>query len=124
MNYVSIKFQRLKVTYVVCCNVVRVNGHACLDPKKATTDHFFFEGLYKPGNTSNPLGTFINRSTVDKIPWLTTLDVSTVRVDYALHGIVPSHRHPRASKIFIALDGEVLVGFVTSDPENKLFSKG
>ncbi|CAA2962933.1 putative germin-like protein 2-1 [Olea europaea var. sylvestris] len=102
---------------------VRVNGHACLDPKKVTADHFFFFGLHKPGNTSNPLGSFVNRPTVDEIPGLNTLGISTVRVDYAPRGVVPPHRHPRASEILIVLEGEVLVGFVTSDPENKLFSK-
>ncbi|CAI9783496.1 unnamed protein product [Fraxinus pennsylvanica] len=104
-------------------STVRVNGHACLDPKKVTADHFFFEGLHKPGNTSNPLGSFVNRPTVNEIPGLNTLGISTVRVDYAPRGVVPPHRHPRASEILTVLEGKVLVGFVTSDPENKLFMK-
>ncbi|XP_073129297.1 putative germin-like protein 2-1 isoform X1 [Henckelia pumila] len=104
-------------------SAVRVNGFACLDPKQVTADHFLFRGLHVPGNTSNPLGSFINRPTVNEIPGLNTLGLSTVRVDYAPRGVVPPHRHPRASEILIVLEGTVLVGFVTSDPENRLVSK-
>ncbi|KAL0305408.1 UNVERIFIED_CONTAM: Germin-like protein 8-8 [Sesamum radiatum] len=102
---------------------VRVNGFACLDPKQVTSDHFLFRGLNIPGNTSNPLGAFINRPTVLQIPGLNTLGISTVRVDYRPGGVVPPHRHPRASEILTVLEGTVLVGFVTSDPENRLISK-
>ncbi|CAA3020714.1 germin 2-1 [Olea europaea subsp. europaea] len=85
---------------------VRVNGHACLDPKKVTADRFYFEGLHKPGNTSNTLGSYVNRPTVDETPGLNTLGISTVRVNYAPRGVVPPHRHPRASEILIVLEGE------------------
>ncbi|KAH6788217.1 RmlC-like cupins superfamily protein [Perilla frutescens var. hirtella] len=33
---------------------VFVNGKICKDPKTVTADDFFFSGLNKPGNTSNP----------------------------------------------------------------------
>ncbi|XP_057763859.1 putative germin-like protein 2-1 [Salvia miltiorrhiza] len=102
---------------------VRVNGFTCLDSKQVTADHFHFRGLHIPGNTSNPLGSFVNRPTVLEIPGLNTLGISTVRVDYAPRGVVPPHRHPRAAEVLTVLEGTVLVGFVTSDPENKLFSK-
>ncbi|PIM98317.1 hypothetical protein CDL12_29209 [Handroanthus impetiginosus] len=102
---------------------VRVNGFACLDPNQVTADHFLFRGLNIPGNTSNPLGSFVNRPTVLEIPGLNTLGISTVRVDYAPRGVVPPHRHPRAAEILTVLEGTVLVGFVTSDPENRLISK-
>ncbi|KAI3466888.1 hypothetical protein Pfo_023551 [Paulownia fortunei] len=102
---------------------VRVNGFACLDPKQVTADHFLFKGLNIPGNTSNPMGSFVNRPTVNEIPGLNTLGISTVRVDYAPRGVVPPHRHPRATEILTVLEGTVLVGFVTSNPENRLISK-
>ncbi|EYU43218.1 hypothetical protein ABFS82_08G124700 [Erythranthe guttata] len=85
-------------------STVRVNGFACLEPKRVTADHFSFKGLNVPGNTSNPLGCFINRPTVNEIPGLNTLGISTVR-------------------ILTVLDGAVYVGFVTSDPDNRLISK-
>lgn len=100
-----------------------MNGFACLNPNNVTAEHFSFQGLNIPGNTSNPLGSFVNRPTVNEIPGLNTLGISTVRVDYAPKGIVPPHRHPRATEILIVLDGTVYVGFVTSDPENRLISK-
>ncbi|KAK4488093.1 hypothetical protein RD792_003835 [Penstemon davidsonii] len=102
---------------------VRVNGFACLDPKQVTADHFLFKGLNIPGNTSNPLGVFINRPTVNEIPGLNTLGISTVRVDYAPRGVVQPHIHPRAAEILLVLEGTVFAGFVTSNPENKLISK-
>ncbi|XP_073057117.1 putative germin-like protein 2-1 [Primulina eburnea] len=102
---------------------VRVNGFACLDPKQVTTDHFLFRGIHILGNTSNPLGSFVNRLTVFQIPGLNTLGISTVRVDYAPGGVVPPHQHPRASEILTVLEGTVFVGFVTSDPENRFISK-
>lgn len=104
-------------------HAVRVNGFTCLDPKQVTAGHFLFRGLNIPGNTSNPLGSFVNRPTVIEIPGLNTLGISTVRVDYEPRGVVPPHRHPRAAEILTVLEGTVLVGFVTSDPENRLISK-
>ncbi|KAL0352776.1 UNVERIFIED_CONTAM: putative germin-like protein 2-2 [Sesamum angustifolium] len=96
---------------------VRVNGFACLDPKQVTSDHFLFRGLNIPGNTSNPLGAFINRPTVLQIPGLNTLGISTVRVDYRPGGVVPPHRHPRASEILTQNVGQgnaVTIAFLSS----------
>ncbi|KAL8508088.1 hypothetical protein ACS0TY_018587 [Phlomoides rotata] len=104
-------------------NPVVVNGFACMDPTTVTAEHFLFRGLHIPRNTSNPLGVFINRPTVLEIPGLNTFGISTVRVDYAPQGVVPPHRHPRAAEVLTVLEGTVLVGFVTSDPENRLVSK-
>ncbi|CAK9143417.1 unnamed protein product [Ilex paraguariensis] len=75
------------------------------------------------GNTSNPLGSNINRLTVDQIPGLNTLGISTVRVDFAPGGVVPIHRHPRVTEIVTVLEGRLRVGFVTSALENRVFSK-
>ncbi|CAK9143416.1 unnamed protein product [Ilex paraguariensis] len=102
---------------------VQVNGHVCLYPKYVHADNFSYSGLNIAGNTSNPLGSYINRLTVDQIPGLNTLDISTVRVDFAPGGVVPIHRHPRATEIVTVLEGRLRVGFVTSDPENRVFSK-
>ncbi|RZC52695.1 hypothetical protein C5167_021122 [Papaver somniferum] len=43
--------------------------------------------------------------------------------DYAPMGLNPPHTHPRTSEILIILEGTLHVGFVTSNPENKLFTK-
>ncbi|KAF8402278.1 hypothetical protein HHK36_013230 [Tetracentron sinense] len=45
------------------------------------------------------------------------------RVDYAPWGVNPPHTHPRASEILTVLEGTLEVGFVTSNPENRLITK-
>lgn len=103
--------------------VIRVNGLPCLDSKLAQADHFSFEGLHIPGNTTNPLGVKITPVNVAQIPGLNTLGISLARIDYAPGGVTPPHTHPRATEILTVLKGKIYVGFVTSNPENKLISK-
>ncbi|XP_050371247.1 putative germin-like protein 2-2 [Argentina anserina] len=104
-------------------SVPRVNGLPCLDSKLAQADHFFFGGLHIAGNTSNPLGVRITPVNVAQIPGLNTLGISLARIDYAPWGVTPPHTHPRATEILTVLEGTVAVGFVTSNPDNKLISK-
>ncbi|KAF2317905.1 hypothetical protein GH714_041225 [Hevea brasiliensis] len=79
-------------------NQVLVNGASCKDPKQVQAGDFLFTGLHLPGNTSNP-------------------------ADYAPWGINPPHTHPRASEILTVLEGTLEVGFVTSNPDNRLITK-
>ncbi|KAH7679177.1 Germin protein [Dioscorea alata] len=82
-------------------HAVFVNGFVCKNPEFVKADDFFFCGLNKPGDTSNPLGSKVTQANVAQIPGLNTLGVSLVRIDY----------------------GTLYVGFVTSNTDNKLFSK-
>ena len=100
-----------------------VNGFVCKDPKLAEANDFFFSGLHIPGNTSNPVGSRVTAVAVSQIPGLNTLGISLVRIDYAPWGINPPHTHPRATEILTVLDGTLEVGFVTSNPENRLIKK-
>ncbi|KAK4850895.1 hypothetical protein QYF36_010770 [Acer negundo] len=102
---------------------VFVNGKFCKDPKHATADDFFFSGLNIPKDTSNPLGSNVTQVNVAQIAGLNTLGVSLARIDYAPYGQNPPHTHPRASEILFVQEGTLYVGFVTSNPENKLFTK-
>ncbi|XP_031277733.1 germin-like protein subfamily 1 member 16 [Pistacia vera] len=104
-------------------NGVFVNGKFCKDPKLARAEDFFFTGLNIPGNTNNPVGSNVTTVNVEQIPGLNTLGISAVRIDYAPFGQNPPHTHPRATEILIVLEGTLLVGFVTSNPDNKLFTK-
>ncbi|XP_062012552.1 putative germin-like protein 2-2 [Rosa rugosa] len=104
-------------------SVIRVNGFPCLDSKLAQADHFSFGGLHMPGNTTNPLGVKITPVNVAQIPGLNTLGISLARIDYAPGGVTPPHTHPRATEILTVVKGKIYVGFVTSNPENKLISK-
>ncbi|KAH7679179.1 Germin protein [Dioscorea alata] len=102
---------------------VFVNGYVCKNPEFVKADDFFFCGLNKPGDTSNPFGSKVTQANVAQIPGLNTLGVSLVRIDYAPSGLNPPHTHPRATEILVVLKGTLYVGFVTSNTDNKLFSK-
>ncbi|KAL8045565.1 hypothetical protein ABFX02_08G122600 [Erythranthe guttata] len=102
---------------------VMVNGFACKDAKLAQATDFFFSGLHLPGNTSNPVGSKVTPVNVAQIPGLNTLGISLARVDYAPWGVNPPHTHPRATEILTVIEGTLEVGFVTSNPENRLITK-
>ncbi|CAM0911070.1 unnamed protein product [Alopecurus aequalis] len=102
---------------------VLVNGFACKDPKAVTAEDFFFSGLHMTGNTSNKQGSAVTGVNVAQIAGLNTLGISLARVDYAPYGQNPPHIHPRATEILTVLEGSLYVGFVTSNPDNKLFAK-
>ncbi|KAM7500516.1 hypothetical protein LguiA_024930 [Lonicera macranthoides] len=102
---------------------VFVNGKFCQDPKIAKVDDFFFSGLQVPRNTSNPVGSTVTPVNVDHIPGLNTLGISLVRIDYGFNGLNPPHTHPRATEILFVLEGTLYVGFVTSNTNNRLFTK-
>ncbi|KAK6118280.1 hypothetical protein DH2020_047953 [Rehmannia glutinosa] len=102
---------------------VLVNGFACKDPKMAQASDFFFSGLHMPGNTSNPVGSKVSPVNVAQIPGLNTLGISLARIDFAPWGINPSHTHPRATEILTVIEGSLEVGFITSNPDNRLITK-
>ena len=49
--------------------------------------------------------------------------MSLALIDYEPNGQNPPHFHPRASEILIVLEGTLLVGFITSNPEHRFISK-
>ncbi|XXG68760.1 hypothetical protein AAC387_Pa06g1771 [Persea americana] len=102
---------------------VLVNGLVCKDPKLVQANDFSFVGLHNFGNTSNKLGSAVTPVTVAQLPGLNTFGISMVRIDYAAWGLIPPHLHPRATEILTVLEGTLYVGFVTSNPENRLISK-
>ncbi|CAN1145383.1 Putative germin-like protein 2-1 [Linum perenne] len=102
---------------------VRLNGFACKNPVTVQANDFSFSGLHVPGNTSNVVGSRVTPVSVTQIPGLNTLGISLVRVDFAPWGINPPHTHPRATEVLTVLEGSLEVGFVTSNPENRLISK-
>lgn len=100
-----------------------MNGLPCLDAKLVQASHFSHSGFNFASNVSNPLGFGFIQATVGQIPGLNTLGISMARVDYAPGGLGPPHVHPKATEIITVLEGNLLVGFVTSNPNNKLISK-
>ncbi|GLT53974.1 hypothetical protein SLA2020_272080 [Shorea laevis] len=53
----------------------------------------------------------------------TEAGISLARLDFAPYGLNPPHTHPRATEILVVLEGTLYVGFVTSNPENRLITK-
>lgn len=102
---------------------MRVNGFACKDAKDVVAEDFLFSGLHTAGNTTNKQGSAVTAVNVAQIGGLNTMGISLARIDYAPYGLNPLHTHPRASEILTVLEGSLYVGFVTSNPENKLFTK-
>ncbi|KAB1207163.1 putative germin-like protein 2-1 [Morella rubra] len=98
-------------------------GKFCKDPKVVTADDFFFSGLQVSGNTANRLGSNVTLVNVDKLPGLNTLGISLARVDFAPYGLNPPHTHPRGSEIIMVAEGTLYVGFVTSNTDNRFFTK-
>ncbi|XP_022152104.1 germin-like protein subfamily 1 member 13 [Momordica charantia] len=103
-------------------SAVFVNGKFCKDPKLVKAEDFVFRGLNIPGNTMNKQGSNVTLVNVDLLPGLNTLGISLARLDYAPYGLNPPHTHPRGTEILVVVEGTLLVGFVTSNP-NKLFTK-
>ncbi|KAK4589583.1 hypothetical protein RGQ29_020235 [Quercus rubra] len=101
---------------------VFVNGNFCKDPTQVIANDFFFSGLNIPGNTRNRNGLNITLVNVDNLAGLNTLGISLARIDYAPYALNPPHTHPRGTEILVVIEGTLLAGFVTSDP-NKLFTK-
>ncbi|KAG5239175.1 germin protein subfamily member [Salix suchowensis] len=101
-----------------------VNGKLCKNPSFATPDDFWYSGLNVPGNTSTQLRAHVNLITADLMPGLNTLGVSLARIDFEPDGgLNPPHYHPRASEVLLVLEGTLYAGFVTSNPDHRLYSK-
>ena len=53
-----------------------------------------------------------------------SISLSLARIDYAPNGgLNPPHTHPRATEILVVLEGTLYIGFVTSNPDNRLIKK-
>ncbi|CAN0914432.1 Putative germin-like protein 2-1 [Linum grandiflorum] len=102
---------------------ITMNGFACKNPANVDANDFFFSGLRFPGNTSNPVGSKVTPAFVTQLPGLNGLGISMVRVDYAPWGLNPPHVHPRATEVLTVIKGTLEVGFVTSNPENRLITR-
>jgi quercetin dioxygenase-like cupin family protein len=96
---------------------------ACKDAREVVVEDFCFSGLHVAGNTTNKQGAAVTPVNVAQVGGLNTLGISLARIDYAPNGLNPPHTHPRSTEILTVLEGSLEVGFVTSNPENKHFTK-
>ncbi|XP_078181149.1 germin-like protein 3-8 [Carex rostrata] len=93
---------------------ITVNGFPCKPASNVASKDFFFSGLAVSGNTNNMFGSNITAGSVQTFPGLNTLGLSMNRVDLAPGGVNPLHSHPRASEIGFVVQGEMLVGFIST----------
>jgi quercetin dioxygenase-like cupin family protein len=100
-----------------------IGNSECKDPKLVEANDFFFTGIHIAGNTTNPAGSKVTPVFASQLPGLNTLGISIARIDIAPWGINPLHSHPRATEIFTVLEGTLEVGFITSNPDNRHFTK-
>ncbi|KAJ7294815.1 hypothetical protein O6H91_21G033200 [Diphasiastrum complanatum] len=102
---------------------IHVNGFPCKDPAQVQASEFVSTVVKNPGNTSNGLGVAVTAANALTFGGLNTLGVSLARIDFAKNGLNPPHVHPRATELLYLSQGTLVVGFVTSTPENKLFAQ-
>jgi quercetin dioxygenase-like cupin family protein len=100
---------------------ITINGFPCKPASSVVSEDFFFGGLAVVGNTNNMFGSNITAGNVQSFPGLNTLGLSINRVDIAPGGVNPLHSHPRASEIVFVVEGELLVGFIST--ANVFYSK-
>ncbi|GLT87346.1 hypothetical protein SLE2022_054340 [Rubroshorea leprosula] len=93
-----------------------VNAKFCKDPKLVVASDFFLLGFYKPGNTSNTVGSVVTEAFVEQLLRLNTLVVSLVHIDLAPNGgLNLPHTHPHGTKILEVQEGTLfhLIKLVT-----------
>ncbi|XP_072951964.1 germin-like protein 3-8 [Typha angustifolia] len=100
---------------------VTVNGFPCKPASAVVSDDFFFSGLATGGDTSGMFGSNITQANVASFPGLNTLGLSMNRADFAPGGVNALHSHPRATELVFVVEGELLVGFVST--ANVFYSK-
>ncbi|XP_042035557.1 germin-like protein 8-11 [Salvia splendens] len=79
-------------------------------------------GLNRPGPI-NPYGVTFTLASVATTPGFNTQGQTSLYSELAPNGIFPPHIHLRASEITYVIEGSVEVGFVTSFPDYKYYSK-
>ncbi|KAM7523230.1 hypothetical protein LguiA_013132 [Lonicera macranthoides] len=75
-----------------------VNGNFCKNPLLVTVDDFFYSGL-------------------------NTLGISIVCIEFAPNGLNAPHSHPRAVEVLTCLEGTLYAGFISTNPQHRLFAK-
>ncbi|KAL1559595.1 germin-like protein subfamily 1 member 11 [Salvia divinorum] len=94
----------------------------CKDPKAVTANDFSISGLDRP-RPFNSYSVATAIASASTTPGFNTMGQTFIRVEFALNGYLPPHTHPRASEVIYVLEGTMEVGFLTSYPDHKYYSK-
>lgn len=100
---------------------IKVNGFVCKDLENTTVDDFIYHGLHIPGDTNNGNRQRTTQVFVQALPGLNTLGAGFARLDFAVGGINVPHTHPRATEVFLVMEGSLYMGFVTTSADRRLF---
>lgn len=96
-------------------------GYSCKDPAKVTVADFVYSGLGVPGNTSNLIKAAVSPAFALQFPGVNGLDISLLRLDIAVGGVVPMHTHPGGTELLLVAQGTICAGFI--DSANKVYYK-
>ncbi|KAI9091579.1 hypothetical protein K1719_028022 [Acacia pycnantha] len=121
--FCSFSFQASALDFCVADKALPVgpNGFSCKDPKNVTVDDFVFSGLDTPANTTNLFKYGFKPVFDTQLPGLNSLGFSIARVDFEKASVVPMHSHPGVSEVTLLLEGQVSLGFISSD--NTVYQK-
>ncbi len=100
-----------------------VNGLPCKPAAAVQSSDFASPQLRKPADFTGQLGSAVNLATVATFGALNTQGLSIARIDFKPRGINPPHVHPRATEVLFLAKGTLLVGFVSTAPNNTFFYK-
>ncbi|MCO5568801.1 hypothetical protein L7F22_022501 [Adiantum nelumboides] len=101
-----------------------INGLPCKPAAAVNSSDFASHQLHNPGIFgifAGSLGSAVNLATAATFGGLNTQGLSVARIDYNPRGINPPHVHPRTTEVLFLAQDKILVGFVTTAPDNKLF---
>ncbi|KAM4100958.1 hypothetical protein ACB094_05G107100 [Castanea mollissima] len=85
-------------------------------------NEFFFSRLSELASTTNKVESKVTLVNVNILAGLNTLGISLARLVFEGYDLKPPHVHPHGTELLVVMEGTLLVGFVTSNP-NKLFTK-
>lgn len=94
---------------------IKVNGYVCKALDATTVNDFIYHGLHIPGDTNNGNRQRTTQVFVEALPGLNTLGAGFARLDFAVGGINVPHTHPRATEVFLVMEGALYMGFITTD---------
>ncbi|KAK4258146.1 hypothetical protein QN277_007635 [Acacia crassicarpa] len=90
-------------------------GYSCKNPLMVNVNDFSSSGTLNAPNTDNIYKAGLSTAFVNTIPGLNGLGISLARVDVQPGGVVPLHTHPDATEVITMLQGNLTVGFISSN---------
>ncbi|KAM7269769.1 hypothetical protein ACFE04_025266 [Oxalis oulophora] len=104
--------------------VFLLEGRYCKDPIYVTANDFYTNINLQPKGPYNAFGFIVQEVTPNNLPGLNLQKLSLVLIHYAPNGgTVPLHIHPYGTEMLYCTQGKLLVGFITSHPNNTHYQR-